>query len=400
MTLALSALWWAGVNIADAAGASVPWNLLEPVAHGLVMSLGFVPLFVTGFVFTAGPRWLALPAPAAVRLRNAVVCQVGGWVVFIVGCHVGGPVAGRTAAALGLAAATAGWAGVVLRHARMIGRSQAADRMHSTLIVAACAFGVVCLGMATLGVALGPIGLARASVRAGLWIFIGVVFMTASHRMIPFYSAASLPALEARHPLWLLGAFVALFVFEGIASFAEGLGAFGGTPWRLARGGVELLGGATVVVLAARWSRVQSPRFRVPAMLQIGFAWLGLSLLMAGVARCLDPAYGDATPAGLAATHAYTMGFVGSTMFTMVSRVSSAHAGRAVAVDDFVWSLFWVLQLAVVTRLAGAWLLVAAPAAGRASIVAAAALWAAVCLAWALRYGNWFGRPRPDGRPG
>ena len=26
--------------------------------------------------------------------------------------------------------------------------------------------------------------------------------------------------------------------------------------------------------------------------------------------------------------------------------------------------------------------------------------WAAVVTAWALRYGNWYGRPRADGKPG
>jgi uncharacterized protein involved in response to NO len=28
------------------------------------------------------------------------------------------------------------------------------------------------------------------------------------------------------------------------------------------------------------------------------------------------------------------------------------------------------------------------------------AAWALGCIGWALRYGNWLGRPRADGRPG
>ena len=30
----------------------------------------------------------------------------------------------------------------------------------------------------------------------------------------------------------------------------------------------------------------------------------------------------------------------------------------------------------------------------------AAALWAAVVIAWALRYARWYGQPRTDGKPG
>ena len=34
------------------------------------------------------------------------------------------------------------------------------------------------------------------------------------------------------------------------------------------------------------------------------------------------------------------------------------------------------------------------------AVVAAALAWAVACTGWALRYGNWLGRPRVDGRPG
>ena len=62
----------------------------------------------------------------------------------------------------------------------------------------------------------------------------------------------------------------------------------------------------------------------------------------------------------------------GSTMFAMVTRVSCGHGGRTLAADDFVWRLFWVLQLAIVTRIAAAIAMPFDPAWGLALVAAAA----------------------------
>ena len=61
LLLALSGLWWAGVHVAAAEAASAPPGLPAPVAHGLVMTFGFMPMFFAGFLFTAGPKWLRSP---------------------------------------------------------------------------------------------------------------------------------------------------------------------------------------------------------------------------------------------------------------------------------------------------------------------------------------------------
>jgi uncharacterized protein involved in response to NO len=89
------------------------------------------------------------------------------------------------------------------------------------------------------------------------------------------------------------------------------------------------------------------------------------------------------------------MGFLGSTMIAMVTRVCCGHSGRSLVADNLVWALFMALQLAVVVRLAAA-----VQGAPNWLTPAAAALWLVVMLAWSLRYGNWLGRPRADGKPG
>jgi uncharacterized protein involved in response to NO len=118
------------------------------------------------------------------------------------------------------------------------------------------------------------------------------------------------------------------------------------------------------------------------------------------LSHALSAVSGGEMTLGVAPLHAYTMGFLGSTLIATATRVSSGHGGRTVAADRVVWSLFWVLQCTVLARVAAA-VLAASGSGGAVSLIAVAAVgWCVVCVAWALRYGRWFGTPRPDGRPG
>ncbi|MEO6031987.1 MAG: NnrS family protein, partial [Burkholderiaceae bacterium] len=94
--------------------------------------------------------------------------------------------------------------------------------------------------------------------------------------------------------------------------------------------------------------------------------------------------------------HALTMGFFGSTKLAMVARVACAQSGRTVVADSLLWSLFWVLQIAVVARVASE----LQTHLTLALLGLAALAWAGSMLTFALRYGRWFGRARVDGRPG
>ena len=83
-------------------------------------------------------------------------------------------------------------------------------------------------------------------------------------------------------------------------------------------------------------------------------------------------------------------------MLAMVTRVSCGHGGRALVADRLVWTLFWVLQLATVVRLAASAPLPWSPV----LLAVAALLWAGIMAVWGLRLIGWYGRLRADGRPG
>ncbi|MEO8015329.1 MAG: NnrS family protein, partial [Polaromonas sp.] len=239
---------------------------------------------------------------------------------------------------------------------------------------------------------------ALACVLTGLWGFVLVVYVSVAHRMIPFFTSSAIPAMEAWRPFWVLWLMLAVAAVEVATAWGEAAGLFQGVAgalWTLGRGIFELLAGGLLLWLALAWGLVKSFRNRLLAMLHIGFLWLGLALALGGATQLLGWAQG-APVLSLGALHALTMGCLASLMLAMVTRVSCGHSGRALVADGLVWTLFGVLQVATLLRIAGAmqsdltgWLL-----------LASALLWAAIMAFWGVRLGSWYGRLRADGRVG
>jgi uncharacterized protein involved in response to NO len=82
---------------------------------------------------------------------------------------------------------------------------------------------------------------------------------------------------------------------------------------------------------------------------------------------------------------------MGSTLFSMASRVAGAFSGQALAADRHAWTLFAAVQLAVLARLAASvW-----PASASIATALAALAWALACAGWLIVYGRWLGRMAP-----
>lgn len=391
------ALWWALIMLARSQGLAPHASLPPASTHGLLMSLACMPLFFSGFLFTAGPRWLRCTAPPAAILLGPILAQLCGWLLFVLAAQAGrDPAFGRSLGALGLAAAALGWSLVLWRFSELLRVGRAAERMHARAIVCAGCVGALILWTAAWAIANGNFALAQQLGRASLWGFSGPVFVTALHRMLPFFGAAALPRLAARWPHALLHTLWALCALEACWTVL----ALDAPGWRA---GLEGMAGIGVLALAIRWGRLQPLHDRMLAMLHLGWVWLGLALLLAALSHGLMAASEATVSLGLAPLHAHSMGFLGSILLAMVSRISCGHGGRTLTADNFLWRLFWLLQAATVLRvLTGG--LIALDAIGpdtSAALLAGTALaWAGVCVAWGLRYGRWYGTPRADGRPG
>jgi uncharacterized protein involved in response to NO len=389
--MAATALWWAAMLAARALGAAVPWAVAPPLAHGAAMALAFMPLFIIGFLFTAGPRWLGLPDVSARSLVKPVLAYAAGWCIALVGFHVS-----ALAAAAGVALAASAWATVVWRFMRMLRASPAPDRLHATGVAAAGGVGLFAMGVLAFALARQQVDLARAATQLALWGFLAPVFATVSHRMIPFFTASALPSLEAWRPNSLLAVMLVALGACALGQVAEALWWPLPAAAHAALLAVHAPAAGLMLWLALRWGLVQSLRVRLLAMLHGGFVWLGIAFALGALSHALVLWRGETASLGLAPLHALTLGYLGATLFAMVTRVVAGHSGRPLAADDAALALYLGVQTAAVLRVVAAlW-----PRAATAATLLAAVCWGFACLGWAVRYGGWLGRPRVDGRPG
>jgi uncharacterized protein involved in response to NO len=376
VNLLLSATWWAWWC---GFGGGQPSLVLPPGwLHGQLMVCGFIPLYFAGFLFTAGPRWLQMPEVKARDVRPACLMLATGWWLVLLGA-----VTNSRIVALGQGLSLLGWSLLMLRFAMLTWRSRVDDRLHAKLVVASGLLGALAMAASVLGLLLGRWDLWRSATWLALWGWVVPVFVVVLHRMIPFFTAAALPRLDAWRPNWLLWTLLTGTWLQGALHLAEGtVLQRSELPWL--HTALPLPWGLLVLGLAMRWGLVQSLRIRLLAMLHLGFVWMGLAFLL------------ELHPDPLLSVHALGIGCLGSLLLAMVTRVSCGHGGRTLVADDFIWAAFLGLQGVAVLRLAALlW-----PASSGWLVPAAALGWWLVMGAWSLRLLRWYLRPRVDGRPG
>ena len=397
VVLVASGVWWALVQLDRAtAWLGMSAAVSPTLAHSAVMALGFIPLFFSGFLFTAGPKWLGVESLPVQTLKYPLLAQALGWLLWLAGAHMQAWVAYG-----GLALAFAGLVWMSALFWGLVRLSRAQDQLHARVIACACALGSVSSAGLWLSLVGGDGALARVWVFTGLWGFVVVVYVTVAHRMIPFFTSSAMPMVQSWRPFWVLRLMLAAALLQVLAAWLEWAGVSAsraGPVWGLVHGTLQLAVGGILIWLAVVWGLVQSLKNRLLAMLHIGFLWLGVSFVLGGTAQWLAWGLGLGGLA-LGALHALTMGCLASLMLAMVTRVSCGHSGRALVADRIAWSLFWLLQVGTVLRLAAA--VPGVPGTVTLWLVPLAALiWAGTMGVWGVRLGRWYGCLRADGRPG
>lgn len=377
----LAMLWWA-LDLAARYGqffAAPDWPLPPPWIHAALMSYGFFPFFIFGFVMTAGPRWQAA-APVGKGAYLAAFAPMSiGWLGFHAALWL--PALLLPALALALA----GWCAGLPALFR-VARTPSNEQTHILAVVGGLTFGALLLA-AFLGFAAGgPAWLAQVAVKGGVWFFLLPVFTALCHRMVPFFSSAVVPKYRVVRPLWLLHLLLACYAGHGILEVA-------GLPqWTWL---ADLPAALAAGWLSVAWQLRKCLAVRLLAVLHIAFAWLAMSLALFAANSLLLLA--GAGSLGLAPLHALTIGFFASAVIGMVTRVTLGHSGRPLSADNATWVMFWGMQGVALLRILGEF--VRLP--GAASLFFLSALgWLAVFGAWYAKFAPIYLKPRPDGQPG
>jgi uncharacterized protein involved in response to NO len=152
--------------------------------------------------------------------------------------------------------------------------------------------------------------------------------------------------------------------------------------------------GAVGIVAGARawhWRTVRVGRHPLLWILHVGYAWVPLGLLLRAVS-----AFHAAVPSSLA-THALTVGAIGSLTVGMMARVALGHTGRPLVASPAMTWAFVAVTLASCARVLGPLLF---PNAYLLTLEAAGVLWTAAFLIYLVVYTPILVRPRIDGRAG
>lgn len=392
--LLLASFAWVVWLALSPAGVSVTTALPPTLAHGFAFAAAYMPLFIAGFMFTAGPRWLDVPAPAATVLIWPVRLHVIGIVLLLLGTVVSPGTAAFGSLLLAIA-----WTAIGVAFATLVRSSRARDRLHARCVLGFWIAGIAATLLFASGLATHQFGVVAAAVWLVVFACVAPITATVAHRVLPFFTSSAVTAMVPWRPNWVLGLLVAgilVFGFLQIAGRVDLVGAqsiawltlVAVTPTSLA-----------LIALAVRWGLVQSlrgPSLRLVAMPHVAFLWIPIALALAALDAALVLLGTDAPRLGLMPLHALTIGFLGSMLFAMATRVISGHGGLAVTADGVVWRLFWALQAATLLRLAAP----ISPVASVALPAAAAVLWTLVWTAWAVRYLPLLLRARADGQPG
>jgi uncharacterized protein involved in response to NO len=208
------------------------------------------------------------------------------------------------------------------------------------------------------------------------------IMLVVGGRVIPMFTNNGVPgAAASRHAVVekiALGSVIVLFfsdllslsaVMTGVLALVAGVA----QAWRL--------------YLWKPWRTLATPLVWI---LHVAFVWIAIHLLLRGLTEL-------GWVSGSYATHALTLGAIGSLTLGMMTRTARGHTGRALLADGAETTMFWLLQGAAIARVFGGlvWFELYLP-----SIQLSAILWAAAFGLYAVRYWPVLTRPRLDGKPG
>ena len=378
----LSMLWWLA-DLSGRYGGIYPvlsWPLSPINIHAFLMIYGFFSFFMFGFLMTTFPRWMNGEEVEPRHYIPAFWLMAAGMLIFYAGLF-----AGKIWLNAGLAIYLAGWGTALFALLRVYLRAHHPDKLHAAVTSANLALG----GVLATAFFSGNEWLTQLAKTGGVWLFLLPVFFTVSFRMIPFFSANVIPHYQIVRPPQ------ALYLMLAGCAAHTGLELFDLYAWLWL---ADVPMAFTALYLGRQWQLRKSLSVPLLAMLHIGFAWLGVAFLLFALKSLMLLLDGQLLFAK-APLHALTIGYFGSMMLAMVTRVTLGHSGKPLAADRLTWNLFLLFQSIVVLRIAAE--IPGLPPVPRSWLyLATTALWLICFGLWATRYVMIYWRPRADGKPG
>src|SRR5699024_5436793 len=143
------------------------------------------------------------------------------------------------------------------------------------------------------------------------------------------------------------------------------------------------------------WNLRRSLHVPLLAVLHISFAWLTIAMALYSLSSLLL-LFGSDVSLGTAPLHALTIGFIGSMVIAMATRVNLGHSGRPLVAGRVALFAFGLVQITAIVRV----LADCPPLTGARTtlLLLAAVIWLIGILPWSLQNGQYAVMPRIDGK--
>ena len=378
----LSMAWWA-VELTWMRFGLAGWpqpSIPPGWAHAMLIQYGLFPLFMFGFLMTTFPRWLGRPDLPRTRYLPVAGGVFGGYVLANVGL-----LDLAWLLRLGIALMLAGYLVGVWTLGGVLRASVAERKGHARSCLAA-----LCLG--TLGLAIflaylfdAPAECALLAIHIGTFGLLLPIYFSVMHRMLPFFTGNMVKGYAVIRPGWSMPVVWVLLLAHLLLT------------WRGMPGWLYLVDVPLALVFAwhaLSWRPWQAMHPGLLAALHLAFAWLPVAFVLFAIQDVVYAGSGHLV-LGRAPLHALGIGFFGSMLVAMVTRVTQGHSGRPLQMGKVAWLCFALLQVVALLRIRAEfggdvylWLVIAAYG------------WLLAFLPWVLRSAWIYLTPRADGKPG
>jgi uncharacterized protein involved in response to NO len=378
--LLLAMLWWTAWLV------DARWSLLglpQPAVpagwlHATVMQYLVLPPFFFGFLLTVFPRWMSLPA-----LRRSHYVPVGAGLLGGQMLTLAGMLGATTLLHAGAVFTIVGWSIGLYWLLGLLWRARDTT-WHAVSCAAALALGLVGFVLYATYLHVPDPRFMFASIKLGTFGLLLPVFVTVAHRMFPFFAGTVVVGYKGWRPLGWLAAFWVL----ALVHLALELRHAYGWLW---------LPDAALAVLTGAWLWRNWPRAAMPPLLLVlflGSLWLPIAMSLYAAQSAWYASFGEFL-LGRAPAHALFVGFFGSLLVAMVTRVTHGHSGRPLVLGGVAKFGFVAIQCVAVVRIAAEVL----PDRPACQAVAAAG-WLIAFAPWVVRSVRIYTTPRVDGMPG
>ncbi len=342
--------------------------------HSYTLIFALFSQFFFGFLCTMFPRFLALPEIRREQYLSPFILLNGGALLFVVAAY-GAPSL--------TAVASAGMWLAYLMISRVLWRcyreSSVTERFDVSWMLMALGAGAVVHTLFLLSF-IDPAlhGVYRVALYAGFFLYLFMMILTLSQKMIPFFTEGKVVGYQANRSRYFLHTVAGLLLLKVVLIVAA-VSSYG------------LVDGVLFAVTLRELIRWRLPLRKVEPILWVlylSLIWIPIGFLLyfvEGIA-VLVPG-GEGWLFEKAPLHAIGIGYFTTLLIGFGTRIILGHAGEKPAADGYAIMIFWLVQVVVLVRMAAGIVLNGDGALLYQEVVVfSALLWLLLFLLWSLRY--------------